>query len=320
MSRSSSSPAPFRLLDLPPELITKILIQCVLLPNSLPNSSQTSLQDQFSNNQPLHQQHHSGNSSGLTHGASQADPRPSPLLAPFPLPENHFLKPTISLSPHHLIGAGGPKHPAPLSLLLTNHRISAETHHLYYTLNSFSIVLHRDVTYIGYTSSGETFFSPSFYHTLRAIRSLEIRVHRWGTKDWFITHLIPALSQCILQGNLRILDIYMPARMATSLAQGTRLCGPLMKENVNFVALKELLKDVDLEEARLWAIRPKAWLGDGNIVHHPPGRFREPLKEGCWRKEQVSDMSWLLDRGAKGLEGYWMIETFADHVVKYRTR
>lgn len=91
-----------------------------------------------------------------------------------------------------------------------------------------------------------------------------------------------------------------------------------MKENANWAALKELLEDVDLEEARLWAIRTEASFDNGNILNGPPGTYREPLKDGCWRKEQVSDMSWLLDRSAKGLEGCWMIETYADHVVKYR--
>ena len=71
---------------------------------------------------------------------------------------------------------------------------------MYFSINSFCATVRRQNDDWAY------FREPAFQDYRRQVRSLVIRLLRWGTKDFFKATLIPLLEDCILNGNLRCLE------------------------------------------------------------------------------------------------------------------
>jgi hypothetical protein len=89
----------------------------------------------------------------------------------------------------------------PLKLLLTCHQLYHEVRPLYFSSNAFSLTLVRNTVPLDY------FLEPSFRDNRRAIKSLRLVISRWGNNDFFVKRLAPVLSDMILNGNLRDLEV-----------------------------------------------------------------------------------------------------------------
>lgn len=89
----------------------------------------------------------------------------------------------------------------PLALLLTCNQIYHEIRPLYFTLNTFSLLLHRNPSSLDY------FLFESFLPHRYAIRRLRLTINRWGANDFFLKTLAPCLSSMILNGQLRHLEV-----------------------------------------------------------------------------------------------------------------
>ncbi len=98
-------------------------------------------------------------------------------------------------------------HPSfPRQLLLVCSQTYHEVRPLYFAHNGFLLVLMRKNEGLDY------FISPSFADNRREIRRLRLKFARWGRNDWFVRELYPVLSDMILNGSLRDLDIQIVAK------------------------------------------------------------------------------------------------------------
>jgi hypothetical protein len=126
-------------------------------------------------------------------------PTPIPLTADSPL--LLFSDPLNSSnpnsSPNHQL------HPLfPHALLLTCHQIYHEVRPLYFTHNTFSLLLLRDPSPLSY------FISPTFQDNRRRIKVLKLVISRWGKHNFFLREFAPALEDMILNGSLRDLEVW----------------------------------------------------------------------------------------------------------------
>lgn len=154
----------------------------------------------------------------------------------------------------------------PHSLILTCSIIYQEIYPLYFTLNSFSIILDRHNEMLLYL------LSPRFRSGLRMIRKLRISIVRWGKKTFFEDQFAPFLEDCILHGNLRYLEFLLRDNWVSGILNGNN--GDLQSWRI----LKTLLKDPYLEKAYIWA------------------GSRESLISSHQKKLiNMNDVSWLLE-------------------------
>jgi len=89
----------------------------------------------------------------------------------------------------------------PSSLYLICAQIYQEIRPLYFSSNSFSLLLVRHNTALAY------FLDPSFADNRRRIRALRLTIERWGRNDFFMRTLAPCLADMILNGALRVLEV-----------------------------------------------------------------------------------------------------------------
>ncbi len=136
----------------------------------------------------------------------------------------------------------------PHALLLTCSQIYHEVRPLYFATNTFSLTIYRR------NESSLQLLSPSFLDNRRQIRSLRIIIMRWGAKDFFCRSLVPALEDCILNGRLRELEVFIRdgSLSSASVVQGLHDGG---KANENWRMLGKVLRDPYLEKVSLKAGR-----------------------------------------------------------------
>ncbi|PSS08776.1 hypothetical protein M430DRAFT_37522 [Amorphotheca resinae ATCC 22711] len=132
----------------------------------------------------------------------------------------------------------------PSNLLLTNSQLYHEVRPFYFTVNAFSVTVRRQNEDWAY------FLSPSFLDNRRQVRSLEITLLRWGSKNFFHETLIPVLEDCILNGRLRCLEIRVSDKWFRSQI-GQRNTGNYQGDTLS--TLKRILLDPYLEKAVLKA-------------------------------------------------------------------
>jgi hypothetical protein len=121
-------------------------------------------------------------------------PNPIPLTADsLPLVHLEPSNPSLTTRLHPLF---------PHALLLTCHQIYHEVRPLYFTYNTFSLLMVRDATPLLY------FLSPSFRDNRRRIKALKLVISRWGKHDFFLTEFVPVLEDMILNGSLRDLEVW----------------------------------------------------------------------------------------------------------------
>lgn len=89
----------------------------------------------------------------------------------------------------------------PSQLYLICNQIYQEIRPLYFALSSFSLLLIRNNAALSY------FLSPTFLDNRRQIRKLRLTIERWGRNDFFLHTLAPILSDMILNGSLRDLEV-----------------------------------------------------------------------------------------------------------------
>jgi len=131
----------------------------------------------------------------------------------------------------------------PLNLLLTNQQIYQEARPIYFTSNSFSLVIRRN-------NHWDYILEPKWQDNLRQIRKIKITALRWGTKDFFCNSVAPALEDCILNGHLRSLDVVIKK----SYLKIFRTLGGGMGGYQPWRALKKLCEDPYLEHVGLRAV------------------------------------------------------------------
>jgi hypothetical protein len=166
----------------------------------------------------------------------------------------------------------------PHALLLTCTQIYHELRPLYFISNAFSVtVLRRN-------ESWSHLLTPSFLDNRRQIRSLRIKIVRWGTKDFFCRSLIPSLEDCILNGRLRELEVVIRDQSANYAFLGS-LNDDSSKELQSWRMLRKLLMDPYLEKVTLKG-----------------GRFSvvstgvEGMGGNVWDLEGCEDISYLLGK------------------------
>lgn len=170
----------------------------------------------------------------------------------------------------------------PLSLLLTCNQIYHEIRPLYFTLNTFSLLLHRN------PNSLEYFLSESFLPHRYAIRRLRLTINRWGANDFFLKTLAPCLSSMILNGQLRHLEVrirrshYLEFCCAEETMKTLdQRCGPRPSAlNLKgLLALRGICEDPDLDCVVL-------------RTYQEPRRREEDSSDECG----LEDMSYVLNR------------------------
>jgi hypothetical protein len=189
----------------------------------------------------------------------------------------HKIYSLITTSPHSYIDLSSnyksPHTHFPHALLLTCTQIYHELRHLYFTDNAFSLTLFRR------NETWSHLLSPPFLDNRRQIRSLRIIIWRWGAKDFFCHSLIPSLEDCILNGELRELEVVIrdgslgTASLVHGMHEGR-------KENENWRMLGRVLRDPYLEKASLKA---------GRLV-----RISVEEDGESWDLERCEDVTWLL--------------------------
>lgn len=136
----------------------------------------------------------------------------------------------------------------PFNLLLSCSLIYEEVRPLYFNVNTFLIIVGRHNETLSYLLHETRFRS-----NLHLIRKLRLSIFRWGSKNFFETTFTPFLQDCILNGNLRHLELILRESWVTSIKNqhlGTDNNG---KDRQNWRALKTLLKDPYLESVSIWA-------------------------------------------------------------------
>lgn len=156
----------------------------------------------------------------------------------------------------------------PLNLLLTCNQIYHEIRPLYFTLNTFSLLLHRNPNSLQY------FFSDSFRPHRYAIRRLRLTINRWGANNFFLRTLAPCLSSMILHGQLRHLEVrirrshYLEFCCAEETMKTLdQRCGPRPSAlNLQgLLALRGICEDPDLETVVLKTYKePRRREGDSS--------------------------------------------------------
>lgn len=155
----------------------------------------------------------------------------------------------ISLSP---ITASdlGPFFPSfPHSALLVNTQIYHELRPLYFSTNTFSLVILR------HNSLWSHVLSSSFLDARRSIRSLKLNLLRWGSKNFFIDSLVPMLEDMILNGKLRRLEVlvkdygHYKRNSEFAIVEGEREKNG--EEYANWGELRRICSDPYLESVRL---------------------------------------------------------------------
>ena len=136
----------------------------------------------------------------------------------------------------------------PYNLFLTCSLIYHEVRPLYYTLNSFIITLDR------INENFQYLLAPRFREGLRMIRELRVVIRRWGKKDFFIHNFIPFMEDCILNGNLRELEILFKESWVSKFKRSGG-----GKDAKTWKALKKLILDPSLQKVRLFS-----WGGFGS--------------------------------------------------------
>lgn len=89
----------------------------------------------------------------------------------------------------------------PAELVLVCREFRQEIDALYWSCNSFTLSLYRDISTIKY------FLEPGFRDHRRTIKKLALSIHRWGTKTFFLDEVIPVLEDTVLNGQLRDLEV-----------------------------------------------------------------------------------------------------------------
>jgi hypothetical protein len=143
----------------------------------------------------------------------------------------------------------------PHALLLTCHQIYHEVRPLYFTHNSFSLLLMRDASSLSY------FLSPLFCDNRRRIKSLKLVISRWGKHNFFLTEFAPVLEDMILNGSLRDLEAWT-RRLHLFFAE--RDDGMITREGRAVERLVRILRDPYLERVVLKTLvekgpRPEAY-------------------------------------------------------------
>lgn len=134
----------------------------------------------------------------------------------------------------------------PHSLLLTCLQLYQEVRPYFFFNNVFSITLNRTNLFL----FEHTLLCPSFFSHRQLIRSLTVIIDRWGSKDFWVNSLVPALESMVLSGRLRVLKVLMKEVFLERGLQWLRnVNGGMEGEGANYVALKRLLKDPYLEVA-----------------------------------------------------------------------
>lgn len=155
----------------------------------------------------------------------------------------------------------------PSHLYLVNTQIYQELRPLYFTHVSFSLLLLRNNASLSY------FLSPSFLDNRRQIRRLRLTIERWGRNDFFLLTLAPLLSDMILNGSLRDLDVHFRRSQFLEFAcaeETTRTldqrCGPRPSflNLRGLLALRGICEDPYLERVVLWTYKePRRMSGEG---------------------------------------------------------
>jgi hypothetical protein len=140
----------------------------------------------------------------------------------------------------------------PHNLLLVSHQIYQEIRPLYFTLNTFSLTLHRHASPLL-----THFLSPQFLDNRRQIRSLRLNIIRWGTKDFFCSSIIPMLEDCILNGKLRVLEVVIRDSFFDGLVNGN---GVGQEGSQGWRMLKAICRDPYLETVSLMAMSTEAMI------------------------------------------------------------
>ncbi|CCU76938.1 unnamed protein product [Blumeria hordei] len=127
----------------------------------------------------------------------------------------------------------------PSNLFLTCSLIYHEVRPLYYSFNSFIITLDR------INDNFQYLLQPQCREGLRMIRELRVVIRRWGKKDFFIHNFIPLMEDCILNGNLRELEVIFKENWVSKFKRGGG------KDGKTWKSLKKLLLDPSLQKVRL---------------------------------------------------------------------
>lgn len=144
----------------------------------------------------------------------------------------------------------------PSSLLLSCVQIHQELLPIYFTHNTFTLIIRK------HNDTYSTFLCPtsSFRQNLLSIRTLRLVVLRFGSKNYFAGTVVPILEECILNGNLRNLEVWVKDTShfssplggypgAGGLVAGRRVSA----EFDNWGLLKRLCRDPWLENVSLEA-------------------------------------------------------------------
>ncbi|RKF54552.1 hypothetical protein OnM2_096024 [Erysiphe neolycopersici] len=162
----------------------------------------------------------------------------------------------------------------PFNLLLSCSLIYEEIRPLYFNVNTFLIILGRHNNTLSYLLH-ETRFRSS----LRLIRRLRLSIVRWGCRNFFEITFAPFLQDCILNGNLRHLELFVRESWVSSVKKQHGGNDNDGRDRQNWRALKTLLKDPYLENISIWAL---------------PGNFYENLEDAVQSYKTI-DVAWLLN-------------------------
>lgn len=113
---------------------------------------------------------------------------------------------------------------------------------------------------------------------------------RWGSKDFFCAVLIPCLEDMVLNGQLRVLDVWVRGVHLMDGERGHDGQNGALRKQRPVEMLKRLLEDPYLERVKLWACRQDHWdhddaCSEGNCTHI--SELGLPA---------VQDVTWLLNR------------------------
>lgn len=140
----------------------------------------------------------------------------------------------------------------PLSLLLTCHQLYDEVRPIYFLKNKFAITLDRHTGMLSY------FFQETYTDNRRSINTLRLTIKRWGTKNYFLETFAPALSDMIMVGNLRHLEVIVKRQHYVPYQAPFTFTGPLTR-------LLEICDDPYLESVKLFAISMMPIISNGEV-------------------------------------------------------
>lgn len=158
----------------------------------------------------------------------------------------------------------------PFNLILTCSLIYTEIRHLYFKVYSFLVILERHNKPLS-----DLLDEPRFRPSVHLIHKLRISIFRWGCRNFFEKSFAPFLQDCILNGNLRHLEVILRESWVTSVKKDPTDG----KDRQNWKALRTLLKDPYLERVCIWAQSSNPLKNLGDIV----------------QLTKVIDVTWLLN-------------------------